>query len=87
MELIGAILDIWDHVSTDLGSTNISNRQIFALSQQLVEKFLELEKFCLISSKENQPTTNSSGYLLTVVQTTARMILQKYWCLEPLSHW
>ncbi len=87
MELIGAILDVWDHVSTDLGSTNISNRQIFSLSQQLVEKFLEFEKFCWISSKENQPATNSSCCLLTVVQTTARMILQKYWCLEPLSHW
>ncbi len=87
MELIGAILDVWDHVSTDSASTNISNRRILALSQQLVEKFLEFEKFCWISSPKHQPTTNFSCCLLTVVQTTVKMILQRYWCLEPLSHW
>jgi hypothetical protein len=87
MELIGAILDIWDHVLADANSTNISNRRIIVFSQQLVEQFLEFEKYCCMSAKSNQLSRNFNFGLIAIVQTTVEIILQKYWRIEPLTYW
>ncbi len=83
LELIGAIADIWDH----LVARPENHQRIPALSRQLVAKFLEVEKNCCFGHQKNQSTTNLDYGLLTIVQMTIKMILQKYWNLEPLSHW
>lgn len=86
-ELIGAILDIWDYLLTDSCSTNICNHRMLSLSQQLVEKFLEFEKYCCMSAKSNQLSRNFNLGLIAVVQKTVEIILRQYWGLEPLQHW
>ncbi len=87
MELIGAILDIWDHVLTNSISTNIRNHRILSLSQQLVEKFLEFEKYCCMSAKSNQTSRNFNLVLIAVVKKTVKIIFSQCWRLEPLKHW
>lgn len=86
-ELIGAILDIWDHILTDSCSTKIRNHRMLSLSQQLVEKFLEFEKYCCMSAKGNQLSRNFNFGLIAVVKKTVGIILSKYWRLEPRQHW
>jgi hypothetical protein len=87
MELIGAILDIWDYVITDSDSNNVNNHRILSLSQQLVEQFLEFEKYCCMSAKSSQLSRNFNVGLMAVVQKTVEIILHQYWGMEPPQHW
>jgi hypothetical protein len=87
MELIGAILDIWDNILADFDSTNANNHRILSLARQLVEKFLEFEKYCYVSAKGSQKSRNFNFSLLAVVQKTVEIILHQYWGLEPPQTW
>jgi hypothetical protein len=87
MELIGAILDIWDDILADFDSTNASTHRIFSLAQQLVEKFLEFEKYCCVSAKSSQTPKNFNFSLVAIVQKTVKIILHQYWGIEPPQHW
>jgi hypothetical protein len=87
VELIESILDVWDVITLDPIKFADNNRRIISLSQRLVENFLEFEKDCYISAKESQSSLNFKYCLIELVKITTRIILQKYWCLNPLGSW
>jgi hypothetical protein len=87
VELIGSILDVWDVIDLDPIKLADNNRRIISFSQRLVENFLEFEKDCCIAAKESQSSVNFKYCLIELVQITAKIILQKYWGLNPLGSW
>jgi hypothetical protein len=87
IKLIGAVLDIWDDALIDSISKNTDNQKMLSLSQQLVEQFLEFEKYCCMSAKSNQLSRNFNFSLMAVVQKTVKIILHQYWGIEPHQYW
>ncbi len=84
LELISAILDIWDQAAINISG---NQRRILLLSRCLIERFLELEKTCHFGNHKNQITTSLDYNLLAIVQTTVKMILKIYWNLESVGYW
>jgi hypothetical protein len=91
MELIGALLDVWDVMAGNSPGAESNRRRSFSAressSQGLVEKFLEFEKNCCLAADQNTASLQLSGGLIAIVTMTVRQILLRYWGINPLDSW
>jgi hypothetical protein len=87
MELIGALLDVWDVIAVDRLAPPPQSRQIRSSSQQLVDQFLEFEKNCCLAAIKNTASLQLSCCLIAVVHMTVQQLLLSYWGMKPLDSW
>jgi hypothetical protein len=92
MELIGALLDVWDVMAgnppgAESDRLALPSHQMRSSSQGLVEKFLEFEKNCCLAASKNTASLQLSGALIAIVSMTVRQILLRYWGINPLDSW